>query len=136
MRKKHENYIEKMPGFIPYSTIPESGIEMVEDKLHLRLAEEYKQILLEYGAVKSDKVVLNGVGVCSRFNVVDQTMQQRILQHIPDNCYVLETVKSTGILVLQDESGKVYQFVDGSTTKYADSIKEYVIKVYGEEIFV
>lgn len=128
-----KDLIEKVPGFTSFSTIPQSGIDMVEERLHLKLAADYKEIILEYGVVKSDKIVINGVGVCSRFNVIDQTIQQRILQNIPSDCYVIETVEKSGVLVLQNASGTIFQYVDGEIKKYADSIDDYVCKVYSFE---
>jgi len=103
-----------------------------EQKLGLRFSDEFRNYLMEYGAVSSGSHEFMGIGGDSYLDVVDETLRERENRKgFPKNCYIIENLGIDGILVLQDENGVVYEMSDAGLKRIFNSMKEYVEKILG-----
>lgn len=110
-------------------------IQKAERALQVKFPIEYVDMLLQTGAIKCSKITICGVGVGSAHNVVDQTIQQRTKHNIPKNCIVLERPSSDGIVLLLNETGEVVEFDNGKIKKLADTLSDYIMKIYSDIVF-
>lgn len=75
-------------------------IKNSEDKLNLIFADEYKEYLLTFGAVKSDIIAISGITEDEEYNVVKLTKKLKLYYtNIPSDFYVIEDVGVDGLVI-------------------------------------
>jgi len=99
-----------------------------EEQLGLRFADEYRNYIMKYGAISFDSHEFTGLNVDSYINVTDVTLQERELRDkLPADCYVVQQVGIEGLVILQHQSGAVYQLDEaGNCSRIADSFNGYL----------
>ena len=98
-----------------------------EKELSVRFSNEYKEYVREYGAISFYGTELSGINVDSSINVVNMTMEERNLnKDFPDKCYVIENLRMDGIVVVEDENGKVYSVQYDKKELICNSFDEYI----------
>jgi hypothetical protein len=119
------NSLENLLALKPAS---EEDVENIEIELALPLAEEYKEYLLEFGAIMADDIELTGFAKSKNRDVVQVTKREWAANNrIKHNLYVVESLGIEGIIIWQDGSGKVYESRPNyGATKIADSLAEYL----------
>lgn len=120
--------IEKLENLLTLKPATMEDIDNVEIELALPLADEYKEYLLKYGAILANDVELTGVAKSKNRDVIQVTQREWSLNNkIKHNMYVIENIGVEGIIIWQDESGKIYESKPNhGVTKIADSLAEYL----------
>jgi len=120
------NNLENLLSLKPASTDDVGNIEI---ELALPLAEEYKEYLLEFGAILADDIELTGVAKSKNRDVVQVTKKEWAANDkIKHNLYVVENVGIDGIVIWQDGSGTVYESrPNHEARKIANSLSDYII---------
>jgi len=105
-------------------------ITAAENALGLHFADEYRNVLREYGHLSFGSHDFNGISEFEIFDVVKQTLIFREKSNtIADTMYVVEDLGIDGIYILQDSDGLVYAAqAKGTPYKVADSLLEYIKK--------
>jgi riboflavin synthase alpha subunit len=120
--------INTLTNLLPLKPASMDEIVGAEEQLGLRFADEYKQYLVEFGAILADGIELTGIAKSKNRNVVSVTLQERELNpNVPNNLYVIENVGIEGIIIWQDENECIYR----STSKnvpimISPSLVEYI----------
>ena len=120
--------ITALPDLLPLNPAPKEEVIRAEEQLGLHFSDEYKEYVLEFGAILADGIELTGIAKSKNRNVVNVTLQERELNpSIPNNLYVIENVGIEGIIIWQDENGGIYRSVsDHAPTIIASSLVEYI----------
>lgn len=119
------NNLEKL---LPLKPATVEDIENVEKELQLSLAEEYKEYILEFGAIMAYGVELTGIAKSSNRNVIQVTKREwESNNKIGHDLYVVENIGIDGIIIWQDCSGKIYESrPHNGATIIANSLAEYL----------
>lgn len=119
------NSIDKLKTFKPASS---EDITSAENELGLKFASDYKEYLSKFGAVIGDGIELTGIAKSAHRDVVKVTKECWDLnEKVPHNMYVIEDSGIDGIVIWQDNSGKVYQSEPSSKPKkIASSLSDYI----------
>lgn len=120
--------INSLENLLALKSASVEDVENVEIELALPLAEEYKEYLLEFGAIMADDIELTGIAKSKNRDVVQVTKREWAANNkIKHNLYVVENIGIDGIIIWQDGSGKVYESrPNHGATKIADSLTEYL----------
>lgn len=120
--------IKGLENLLPLKPASVEAVENVEIELALPLAEEYKEYLLQYGAIMADDVELTGIAKLKNRDVVQVTQREWAANtKIKHNLYVVENVGIEGIIIWQDGSGKIYESSPNNTAKQiSNSLAEYL----------
>lgn len=120
--------IDKLENLLPLKKATAEAVENVEKELGLSLAEEYKEYLLNYGAILADDIELTGIAKSKNRDVVQVTRREwEVNDKIPHNLYVVENAGIDGIIVWQDETGKIYESSPNHEAKQiTGSLAEYI----------
>lgn len=120
--------INGLENLLPLKPASIEAVENIEIELALPLAEEYKEYLLEYGAIMADDVELTGVAKSKNRDVVQVTQREWAANSkIKHNLYVVENIGIEGIIIWQDGSGKIYESSPNNCAKQiANSLAEYL----------
>lgn len=120
--------INSLENLLPLKPASVEAVENVEIELALPLAEEYKEYLLQYGAIMADDIELTGIAKSKNRDVVQVTQREWAANtKIKHNLYVVENVGIEGIIIWQDGSGKIYESSPNKTAKQiANSLAEYL----------
>ena len=107
------------------------GVEEViaaEKALELTFSEEYRNYLMNYGAISFGSHEFTGLGVDEYIDVVLATKEEKKLnQGIPNDCILIENLGIEGILILQDSNGVIYSLDEkGRLEKIANSFSVYM----------
>ena len=108
--------------------IPMENIAEAESKLHLKFAKDYTEYLNAFGIAAVNGHELTGLDSDDRVNVVTVTLQNRdkAVQDL-GKYYVIEESNIDGLVVWQDQSGKVFVFTDdGNLFPLCNSLVEYI----------
>ena len=121
--------INKIGVFTKTQPATEADVLRAEKELGLKLSEEYKEYVMEYGAIRICGLELTGVtkGQVRDVAVVTKTEKQYNGNISPD-MYVVEELGVDGIVILQDASGSIYiNSPRHKTEKIFDSLSEYLL---------
>lgn len=119
--------ISKMKSFRSRKPATMEQIENAEDELGVSFANEYKQYLLAYGAASFFGHEFTGISSSSRISVVDITLEERELNNVSDDLYVVEQTNIDGIVIWQDSKGNIYETQPCSDAKkICNSLSEYI----------
>ena len=99
-----------------------------EKALNLKLSDEYRRYVLDYGAISFDSYEFTGLNVDGYLNVVEVTLQERNLRSdFPQNGFVVQQLGIEGIIIVQDETGAVFEMNEaGGQHQIANSFAEYI----------
>ena len=104
-----------------------ADIGHAEEALGLKFANEYKEYLMEFGFASYKGHELTGICKSSRLNVVDVTLEVRGLYDMEPNMYVVEDTGYEGIMILQNQKGKIFTIRPHSKPeKIAESLVNYI----------
>ena len=120
--------LDQIPDIIAGTGASEKEIEQAEVTLGVKFAKDYKEYLLNYGAIMFDGHELTGISKADYLDVVDVTKDQR--KYYDDKnageMYVLENKGFDGIVVWQTSDGSVYETENGHRKIIAHSLVEYI----------
>lgn len=120
--------IESLEDLLPLKKATKEDVENIEKELGLALAEEYKEYLLNYGAIMADDIELTGVAKSKNRDVIQVTKREwEANEKVKHNLYVIENVGIDGIIIWQDATGKIYESSPNHEEKQiAGSLAEYI----------
>ena len=119
--------IKQIPNLRKTQSCSDKDISLAETKLNLKFAEDYKIYLKTFGSISFNSNELTGLNIEKYNNVIDLTLQERNLNSkFPLNFYVIHNIGNEGILVLQDNSGNIYEYYNNSYTKIYPSFSKYI----------
>ena len=120
--------IKSLPQLLPLKAATASEITDAELQLRLRFSDDYKEYLLEFGAIMADGIELSGIAKSEHRNVVSLTKRERELNvDVPHSMYAIEATGVDGIIIWQDSSGIIYESAPNKSPKQiANSLLEYV----------
>lgn len=123
--KKMNSYVDIIHG----RGADEEQILKAENILNVKFAEEYKEYLHAFGMAIVNGHEFTGIGEVEQLDVVEVTMQQRKYNsYIAPAWYVIEKANIDGIVIWQDETGRIYQSDFGKNVRcIADSLELYLI---------
>lgn len=113
-------------------------IAEAEQKLQLKFSKEFKEYLLIFGVAKGNGHVFTGLSSYDRLDVVTITKQAREdatnYHYLPSDCYVVEDTGLEGLLILQNETGEIFEIAPlGKPKKIFDSFQDYIDSICNEE---
>ncbi len=120
--------LRSKPGFVSLKPAATQQVEEAEKKLQLRFSGDYRNYVLNLGAVSFYAHELTGVCASSRLNVADVTMKERgYTPSVPADWYVVEQLHIDGIVVWQSADGAIYQTVPNAVPqRISGSLAEYI----------
>lgn len=96
-----------------------SSIDVISEcemSLGLQFSKEYKEYLKEFSTVYYDGHELTGISNSKHINVVEVTLNERILNpNVPLDLYVIE--RHDEVITWQDKNGTIYQTTPTSVPK-------------------
>jgi hypothetical protein len=102
-------------------------IAEAERQLGLSFANDYKEYLSEFGAISFGSTELTGLNIDGYANVVTVTLKEIQRNKLfPKDSIVLENIGMEGLLMLQNESGEVYEWLDGDKKASFQNLKAYL----------
>ena len=102
--------IKEQEGFASLKPIDDEQIKEAELALNLKFAEDYKQLLREFGIFSIIGHELTGICKSKRLNVVDVTSEEKTInKNIPEGLYVVELLNIDDVVIWQSADGKIYQ---------------------------
>lgn len=102
-------------------------IAEAQRQLGLRFADDYKNYLSQFGAISFGSTELTGLNVDSYANVVSVTLKEvQRNRCFPKDSYVLENIGMEGLLMLQNEAGEVYEWLDGERRTVFPCLRAYL----------
>lgn len=120
--------IRNKPDFYALQGATGIEIEKAEQTLDTHFADEYRSYVSAFGVASFAGHELTGVCKPRRLNVVEVTLEQRMLnQNIPEDWYVVEEAHIDGIVIWQSPCGDIYQAAaDAPGRKIYCSLMDYV----------
>lgn len=120
--------VNNLPELLSTGAADGETIKNAEKELNLKFAAEYKEYLEEFGSVLADDIEITGIAKSKNRNVVAVTLREWELNlQVEHNLYVVENLAIDGIIIWQDESGRVYESAPNSKPKkIADSLADYI----------
>ena len=120
--------INNLENLLSLKPAGSDDISNIEIELALPLAEEYKEYLLEFGAIIADDIELTGVAKSKNRDVIQVTKREwALIDKISHSLYVVENVGIDGIVIWQDGSGVIYESLPNhEAIKIADSLVDYI----------
>lgn len=120
--------VNSLPNMLPLKPATAAQIEDAEKQINLKFAEEYKEYLLNFGAIMADGIELSGIAKSEYRNVVMVTKKEwNLNSKVPHYMYVIENARVDGIIIWQDEKGLIYRTTyDTEPIKISKSLFEYI----------
>lgn len=109
-------------GGIFKGNISKTEIKQAEEKLNFKFPQEYKSFLEEFGYLCIGSNEIYGLGIQGYLNVVTTTEAENI-----KNFIVIQN-EGTGYLIILNELGEVFEYLNSIPTKIYDSFFEYLIE--------
>ena len=111
-----------------YSPATSDFVKKAAKELKVEFSKEYVEYITTFGIAIFEGHELTGICDGKRLDVVRNTVEQRKLNpFVPLNWYVIECLNIDGIVIWQDESGKIHQtFPNGATKSISKSLVEYL----------
>ena len=107
-------------------------LEQLDDaqkKLDLSFPAEYKDYLLNYGAIRFNGIELCGLNIEGYLNVVEATEQEKeVNSFYPNKMFVIEDLGIDAKLITGDEEGNVYLLQRDKKKLICSSFAEYIEK--------
>ena len=96
-------------------------IEKAEKEINFKFPKEYKEFLEEFGYLCIGSNEIYGLGVEGYLNVVIATKDENI------KGYIVVQNEGTGYLILLNEEGEIFEYVDSVVKKIYDNFYEYLL---------
>ncbi len=107
--------LHSMPSLYSLESSSKNEVDLAEDKLGLRFADEYRKYVTAFGVASVFGHEFTGVCKFPRLNVVDVTQSERLANpSVPMNWYVVEQANIDGIVIWQSGNGDIYQTMPGA----------------------
>ena len=108
--------------------VDQKTISKAESELGLTFADEYKEYLKEMAIAAYGGHELTGLTKSKRTNVVQVTQKKKkICPSVPMDWYVIEDANIDGIVIWQDEQGKIYKTLyDSEAVCIAFSLADFI----------
>lgn len=108
-----------------------SSIDQViaaEKHLGLKFSDEFRNYVLQYGAISFGSHEFTGLNVEDYINVVSVTLEERkVRSDFPQEAVVIEQLGIEGITIVQDAAGTVYELNEaGESKQIANSFAQYL----------
>lgn len=114
-----------------YHSTGSSGFEINQAELNLgvKFSSEYREYLKQYGAISFGCHELTGLNVDDYLSVVSVTKEERKNDiNFPSELIVIENIGIEGLLILQDSTGKIYEYSSyKGMKKIFNSLSEYIV---------
>lgn len=124
--------IELLSSIKKIKSIGGCSIEQVEEaqnELNLVFPEEYKQYLLNFGAVRFNGVEICGLNLKGYLNVVEATEREKSINPLfPRRMFVIEDLGIDTKLIISDEKGYIYLLQNDTKRLLCASFSEYIEK--------
>ena len=122
------NVVKSLPELLTFKQATTTQITDAEIQLRLRFSDEYKEYLLNFGAIVAEGIELTGIAKSEHRNVVAITKREwKLNSKVPRKMYVIENTCVDGIIIWQDQNGTIYQTSPNSEPKkIADSLCTYL----------
>ena len=103
-------------------------ISMLEKKMGLTFADDYRQFLLKIGACIFNGHEIAGISGFPDLNVETVTSKARLqAPAIPSDLYAIENAHIDGIIIWQDEKGVIYQTAPHrEPVQICNSLEDYI----------
>lgn len=120
--------IKKIPNLYHIEGCSNQQIEKAQEALGIKFTEEFKDYVKTFGAISFYGTEWTGLNVEGYLNVVEVTKQEREFNSdFPSDCIVIENQGIDGVLVVMNETGKIFtvqyekqDFLCDSLLKYLD----------------
>lgn len=104
-------------------------IEEAQNELNLVFPEEYKQYLLNFGAVRFNGVEICGLNLKGYLNVVEATEREKSINPLfPKKMFVIEDLGIDAKLIISDEKGYIYLLQRDTKRLLCTSFSDYIEK--------
>ena len=124
--------IELLSSIKKIKSIGGSSTEQVEEaqnELNLVFPEEYKQYLLNFGAVRFNGVEICGLNLKGYLNVVEATEREKSINPLfPPKMFVIEDLGIDAKLIISDEKGYIYLLQSDTKRLLCTSFSDYIEK--------
>lgn len=118
--KKLISEIEKKYKVYRAAGCTADAVIAAEKSLGVRFSEEYRNYVMEYGAISFGPNEFTGLAVDDYIDVVTVTKREKELnQAFPKNSIVIQNLGIEGIIIIQDEDGTIYQMDESGKKKFA-----------------
>lgn len=120
--------INGLKMLIKFEPAKDVDIKTIEYALSLKLSNEYKDYLKEFGAIIADGIELSGFCKSKSRNVVDLTKREwELHKDIPHEFYVVENLGIEGIVIWQNSEGKIFESAPNTEIRLIfNSLEEYI----------
>ncbi len=120
--------IDNLKGMVHLTPADESDVIAAEKELGVTFADDYRAYVLTYGQISAKGIELTGVTRFPRISVCNVTKDERECnERIPASMYVVESTGLEGVVILQDNSGKIYSVEPGTDPRHIfDSLSDYL----------
>lgn len=97
--------------------------------MNLVFPEEYKQYLLNFGAVRFNGVEICGLNLKGYLNVVEATEREKSINPLfPKKMFVIEDLGIDAKLIISDEKGYIYLLQRDTKRLLCTSFSDYIEK--------
>lgn len=129
---KIKDLISSIDGIKFIGACTSDEIDDAQNKLGLGFPEEYKEYLLNYGAIRFNGIELCGLNIDGYLNVVEATEQEKEANSsFPNKMFVIEDLGIDAKLIVGDEEGNIYLLQRDKKKLICSSFAEYVEKCKG-----
>ena len=120
--------IERLHDLRHLEPASKEQIHEAEKRIGIKFDAEYKEYLVNYGAISSRELEMTGISTSKRMNVADVTLVERESNYnIPDDTYVVENIGIDGAMMLQSKDGEVFIIQPGTKPqKKYSSLSEFI----------
>ena len=120
--------LKKKERFFPLKAADKDKVKESEAELGVKFSKEYKDYVMEFGAVSYYGHELTGVCKSRTQDVVTVTKRQReYLPEIDLSLYVIEETGCDGCVIWQSEDGEIFASnVQGKLKKICNSLFDYI----------
>lgn len=122
--------IESLNEVVSLPALEEHCVLEAQDILNLKFAPEFIEYSRHFGAISAESIELFGITNHKQLSVIERTVQQRKENEIfPKNMYVIEDLGIEGLVLAQDDKGKIFRISRFSMSQVADSLTEYILNL-------
>ena len=124
------NIVEKIKEIHPLYHVKgctEEQIQEAQSALKMEFPEEFVDYVREFGVISFYGTEWTGLNVEGYLNVVEATRQEKSLNEaFPKKCFVLENQGIDGVIIVVDETGRVFVVQFDQKKLLCDSLSEYL----------
>lgn len=120
--------VNELPDLLSTGEADKLEIESAEKSLGLKFSAEYSEYLAAFGSILADDIEITGITKSQNRNVVTMTEREwKLNPKVPHNLYVIENLAIDGIIIWQDETGRIFQSIPNEEISFvANNLAEYI----------